>query len=65
MNSENARHAGEPSAPSLAEVIDVIRPQVEKIEEGFKAIRVTLDALAEHLGARPGPPPRIAGRRPR
>jgi hypothetical protein len=51
MNSENARHAGEPSAPSLAEVVEVIRPQVEKIEEGFKAIRVTLDALAEHLGA--------------
>ena len=50
MNSENARHAGEPSAPSLVEVLEVIRPQVEKIEEGFKAIRVTLDALAEHLG---------------
>ena len=37
-------------------MIDVIRPQVEKIEEGFKAIRVTLDALAEHLGALPPSP---------
>jgi len=56
MNAENTRHAGEPSAPTLAEVIDVIRPQVEKIEEGFKAIRITLDALAEHLGAMPSLP---------
>ena len=56
MNSENANHAGNPSAPSLAEVIEVIRPQVEKIEEGFKAIRITLDALAEHLGAMPPVP---------
>lgn len=45
--------AGAPFAPSLVEVIEVIRPQVEKIEEGFKAIRITLDALAEHLGAMP------------
>ncbi len=38
------------SAPSVVEIVNVIRPHVEKIEEGFKAIRVTLDALAEHLG---------------
>jgi hypothetical protein len=55
-------------SPSLAEILEVIRPQVEKIEEGFTAIRVTLDALAGHLGgggvspaaARPQPTP-IAG----
>ena len=45
--------ATDQSAPDLLEVLEVIRPQVEKIEEGFKAIRVTLDALAEHLGAAP------------
>ncbi len=57
MNSENAKAPGGPasraSAVSLVEVLDVIRPQVEKIEEGFKAIRITLDALAEHMGASP------------
>jgi len=53
MNSEHAKQAGEASALSLAVVIEVLRPQVEKIEEGFTAIRVTLDALAEHLGAGP------------
>ncbi len=53
MNSGNADHAGNQAAPSLIEVIEVIRPQIEKIEEGFKAIRVTMDALAEHLGAMP------------
>jgi len=34
----------------VVEIVNVIRPHVEKIEEGFKAIRITLDALAEHLG---------------
>lgn len=61
-----------PAAPSvnLIEVLDVLRPQVEKIEEGFKAIRVTLDALAEHLGAAPAaasekrPAPAAAVREP-
>lgn len=53
MNSEKANHSGNPSTPSLIEVIEVIRPQIEKIEEGFKAIGVTMDALAEHLGAMP------------
>jgi len=53
MNSENARQTGDASALTLAQVIEVLRPQVEKIEEGFTAIRVTLDALAEHLGAGP------------
>ena len=38
-------------SPSLAQILEVIRPQVEKIEEGFKGVRVTLDALAEHVGA--------------
>lgn len=37
-------------SPSLVEIIDAIRPHVEKIEEGFKAIRITLDALSEHVG---------------
>lgn len=49
-----------PSAPTMAELLELICPQVEKIEEGFKGIRVTLDALAEHLGGaslvRPAPP---------
>jgi hypothetical protein len=31
MNSEHAKQAGEASALSLAEVIEVLRPQVEKI----------------------------------
>jgi len=35
--------------PALGEILEVLRPQVEKIEEGFTAIRVTLDALAAHL----------------
>ena len=54
MTPEAAQAAASPPASvNLAEVLDVIRPQVEKIEEGFKAIRVTLDALAEHLGTAP------------
>jgi hypothetical protein len=44
------------SAPSLSEILAVVRPQVEKIEEGFKGIRMTLEALAEHVGASPSPP---------
>jgi hypothetical protein len=39
--------------PSLAEVIEVLRPHVEKIEEGFHAIRLALDALSEHLSRVP------------
>ncbi len=35
--------------PPLAEILDAFRPQVERIEEAFTAIRVTLDALANHL----------------
>ena len=54
MTPETAKAATSPPASvNLAELLDVIRPQVEKIEEGFKAIRVTLDALAEHLGTAP------------
>ena len=44
------------NAPPLAEILDVIRPHVEKIEEGFTAIRVTLDALASHVGGSTSPP---------
>lgn len=40
-------------APSLAEIIEVLRPHVEKIEEGFHAIRIVLDALSEHLSRVP------------
>lgn len=43
------------ASPSLAQILEVIRPQVEKIEEGFTAIRVTLDALANHVGGAPAP----------
>jgi hypothetical protein len=53
-SSEASVAAG--SAPTLAEILDVVRPQVEKIEEGFKAIRMTLEALAQHLGSAPSPP---------
>jgi len=53
MSPENARAGAAAASVNLIEVLDVLRPQVEKIEEGFKAIRVTLDALAEHLGAAP------------
>jgi hypothetical protein len=51
MHNESTRNSA--AGPSLAEVIEVLRPHMEKVEEGFKAIRVTLDALAEHLGGRP------------
>ena len=53
-----------PPAPAMAELLELICPQVEKIEEGFKGIRVTLDALAEHLGGGspvPSAPPETAG----
>ncbi len=43
-------------SPTLAEILEVFRPQVEKIEEAFTAIRVTLDALAHHLGTPPSAP---------
>jgi hypothetical protein len=43
-------------APSMAEVVDVLRPQVEKIAEGFQAIRMMLDGLAEHLSRQPAAP---------
>ena len=52
--SESSKGAG---SPTLVEIIDVIRPHVEKIEEGFKAIRITLDALAEHVGGATPPGP--------
>lgn len=47
---EDRRPGKRTGSPSLAEIIDVLRPHVEKIEEGFKAIRITLDALSEHVG---------------
>ncbi len=50
------------ASPTLAQILEVIRPQVEKIEEGFTAIRVTLDALASHVGGEPAP---LAATRPR
>lgn len=49
MNQQHADPNGR--RPSLEEILEVIRPQVEKIEEGFTAIRVTLDALSAHLGS--------------
>jgi len=45
------------NGPTFAEIVDVIRPHVEKIEEGFKAIRITLDALSEHVGGAAALPP--------
>ena len=50
------------ASPTMGEVLEVLRPHVEKIEEGFKAICVTLDALAAHLagGAPPREEPRVA-----
>ena len=33
----------------MAELLNVVTPQVERVEESFKVIRVTLDALADHL----------------
>ncbi|MCH5372879.1 MAG: hypothetical protein JJ992_02795 [Planctomycetes bacterium] len=55
MPADDGRQTSE-APPSLGEILDVIRPHVEKIEEGFTAIRVTLDALATHLSGSPGPP---------
>lgn len=46
--SEDNRKAGE--TPNLTEVLDVLRPHVEKIDDGFRAIRAALDGLAEQLG---------------
>lgn len=44
-------------SPTLAEILEAFRPQVEKIEEAFTAIRVTMDALASHLqGTGPAAP---------
>jgi hypothetical protein len=45
------------AAATVAELLEVVSPHVERIEDGFKAIRVTLDALAEHLRAGQSTPP--------
>jgi hypothetical protein len=59
MRSDREPAAATSAAPTLGQVLEVMRPQVEKIEEGFKAIRITLDALAECFGSVPprGEPP--------
>lgn len=52
MTDPNERQtARDETTPTLAEILDVLRPQVEKIEEAFTAIRVTMEALANHLQA--------------
>lgn len=54
MTDPNERRTSHSDAsPTLAEILEVFRPQVEKIEEAFTAIRVTLDALAHHLQGTP------------
>ena len=50
-NMSNSEKDNSP-ATVMAELLHVVTPQVERIEEGFKVIRVTLDALADHLRAR-------------
>lgn len=35
--------------PSIGEILEVVLPHVEKIEEGFSAVRIALDALHEHV----------------
>lgn len=58
MTDPNERRTSRSDAsPTLAEILEVFRPQVEKIEEAFTAIRVTLDALAHHLQGTPPPAP--------
>ncbi len=47
MTDRNDQSSRQP--PTMSEVLDVLRPQVEKIEGAFHSIRVTLDALAEHV----------------
>jgi hypothetical protein len=37
----------------LSEILDALRPHVERIEDGFKAIRITLDSLAAYLAGAP------------
>jgi hypothetical protein len=47
-------HGGSaPPEPPLSEILDAVRPHVERIEEGFKAIRITLDSLAAYLAGAP------------
>ncbi len=53
MNTNQPPSTSDRASISLAEVVEVFRPQVEKIEQGFTSIRVALDALAEHLNAAP------------
>lgn len=48
--SRSEAGGGRPAdAPALVEIIDVLRPQLEKIEDGFKAILETMDGLSEHM----------------
>jgi hypothetical protein len=42
-------HDHRANEPPLADIIEVLRPQVEKIEDGFRAILETLDGLSLHL----------------
>lgn len=49
MPVEEPRQPDPAAAPSFREVVDSLRPPIEQIEHGFAALRVTLDALAEHL----------------
>jgi hypothetical protein len=46
----------------MAELLKVVTPQVERVEESFKVIRVTLDALADHLRETPESPDTAASR---
>ncbi len=54
MPADDPRHPQPAADPLFREVVDSLRPPLEQIEHGFTALRVTLDALAEHLGAAPG-----------
>ncbi len=56
MPVEEPRQPDPAAAPPFREVLDSLRPPIEQIEQGFATLRVTLDALAEHLAGGSGGP---------
>lgn len=62
MPADDSRQPPAAADPLFREVVDSLRPPLEQIERGFTALRVTLDALAEHLGAAAGDARQPGGR---
>ena len=45
----DASDQAQPETPTMTQIIQVLQPQVERIEDAFRSIRVTLEALQDHL----------------